>query len=321
MGDPGYAASVDVDGSGTIDFDDITAVFSRWLSFEQPGRLAWDDASSIGYTGSLWDPLTRLSLMRRRWHDPYAGRWLTRDPAGYVDGLSLYLYVRGGPLRFVDPWGLASEKCYQVNGDLRDLEREMGIERGTGNHEPNELTDQQKEAGEQWEQQQGEFFREQGKKLLRDAGKATIGVAIIVSPADEAMVGAIAAKYGARAAARVIKAIEKAVREGKSASAVSKAAQEAAEKIQKGGAGKAFTRSQKDAAKDASRARNGGELRSDGDGRPLVDATKHEKGVTPPSNEAHVDHIKPRAAGGSNDLGNAQVLSREENLAKGAKHD
>ena len=44
--------------------------------------------------------------MRKRWHDPYAGRWLTRDPAGYVDGLSLYLYVRGGPLRFVDPWGL-----------------------------------------------------------------------------------------------------------------------------------------------------------------------------------------------------------------------
>ncbi len=171
--------------------------------------------------------------MRKRWHDPYAGRWLTRDPAGYVDGLSLYLYVRGGPLRFVDPWGLASEKCYQVNGDLRDLEKEMGIQRGTGNHEPNELTDQQKKAGEQWEQEQGEFFREQGKKLLKDASKAAIGVAIIVSPADEAMVGAIAAKYGARAAAKVAQAIARAVKQGKSSKAVSKAAQEAAEKVQR----------------------------------------------------------------------------------------
>ena len=44
-------------------------------------------------------------------------------------------------------------------------------------------------------------------------------------------------------------------------------------------------------------------------------------GRTAPEVKLHVDHIKPRAAGGSNDLGNAQVLSREENLAKGAKHD
>ena len=33
-------------------------------------------------------------------------RWLERDPAGYVDGLNLYLYVGANPIILIDPWGL-----------------------------------------------------------------------------------------------------------------------------------------------------------------------------------------------------------------------
>ena len=39
---------------------------------------------------------------------PTLGRWLERDPAGYVDGMGLYEYVRGGAIRLTDPLGLSS---------------------------------------------------------------------------------------------------------------------------------------------------------------------------------------------------------------------
>jgi hypothetical protein len=40
-------------------------------------------------------------------YDPKHGRWLQRDPAGYVDGTSLYQYVGSAPLVVTDPEGLA----------------------------------------------------------------------------------------------------------------------------------------------------------------------------------------------------------------------
>lgn len=38
-------------------------------------------------------------------YSPTVGRFLQRDPEGYVDGGNLYLYVRGTPLSSVDPQG------------------------------------------------------------------------------------------------------------------------------------------------------------------------------------------------------------------------
>lgn len=64
---------------------------------------------------------------------------------------------------------------------------------------------------------------------------------------------------------------------------------------------------------------NGGALRDDATGAELVKPQKSKKGVTPPANEAHIDHIVPKAAGGTNDYSNLRVISRESNLAKGKK--
>ncbi len=38
--------------------------------------------------------------------DTTTGRWLTRDPIGYADGMNLYEYVVSNPLDIVDPFGL-----------------------------------------------------------------------------------------------------------------------------------------------------------------------------------------------------------------------
>ncbi|WP_454871576.1 hypothetical protein [Paraburkholderia xenovorans] len=91
------------------------------------------------------------------------------------------------------------------------------------------------------------------------------------------------------------------------------------------GPGKNFTAAQKQKIYQQNMESNGGVLRSDQDGTELVMPSKSEKGVTPPSNEAQIDHIVPRnpadpdASKGTNSYGNAQVLSRDQNRQKSNK--
>ncbi len=90
--------TADVNESGTLSTTDFS-VMSTWIhQTAEPVR--------IGYAGYVRDGVTGRLLARNRWYEPSAGRWQTRDPAGYVDGLSLYLYVRGNPMSLVDPTGL-----------------------------------------------------------------------------------------------------------------------------------------------------------------------------------------------------------------------
>ena len=42
-----------------------------------------------------------------RYYDPEIGRYLTRDPIGYGDGMNVYLYVHDNPINHIDPLGLA----------------------------------------------------------------------------------------------------------------------------------------------------------------------------------------------------------------------
>ena len=71
-------------------------------------------ASAIGnpwlYSGRQHDPETGLFHYRRRTYDPSNGRFLSKDPFGYLDGYNLYAYVNNNPVNFVDPFGLESTK-------------------------------------------------------------------------------------------------------------------------------------------------------------------------------------------------------------------
>jgi filamentous hemagglutinin len=68
--------------------------------------------------------------------------------------------------------------------------------------------------------------------------------------------------------------------------------------------------------KAANRAQNGGELRSDLSGKPMVDSAKSQNGIKPPTNEAQVDHILPINQGGTRTQSNLQLITRQENRAK-----
>jgi len=51
----------------------------------------------------------------------------------------------------------------------------------------------------------------------------------------------------------------------------------------------------------------------------LVQPGKHTKGVSPPPNEAQVDHVHPRSLEGSNSYSNLEVRSRVNNITKSNK--
>jgi insecticidal toxin complex protein TccC len=78
------------------------------------GGSAWRASSSAvetryrthRYSGKERDA-TGLYYYGYRYYQPWAGRWLSADPAGTVDGLNLYRMVRNNPITLSDPDGLA----------------------------------------------------------------------------------------------------------------------------------------------------------------------------------------------------------------------
>ncbi len=57
------------------------------------------------YSTKEWDEKSGLYYFGARYYYPEIGRWTQRDPAGIVDGLNLYSYVRNDPLGQIDPEG------------------------------------------------------------------------------------------------------------------------------------------------------------------------------------------------------------------------
>ena len=64
----------------------------------------------FGFAGGLYDPLTTLTRFGARDYDADTGRWTAKDPILFAGGdVSLYGYVAGDPVNFVDPSGLLFE--------------------------------------------------------------------------------------------------------------------------------------------------------------------------------------------------------------------
>ncbi|MCC7144889.1 MAG: RHS repeat-associated core domain-containing protein [Phycisphaeraceae bacterium] len=89
--------AADADGGGVSDW---SADANNKSDYDNP----------ILYAGYRYDSETGLYCVRHRIYHPTLGRWLQRDPAGYVDGISLYLYGYSSPVNWVDPTGLKNER-------------------------------------------------------------------------------------------------------------------------------------------------------------------------------------------------------------------
>lgn len=163
----GYVAKTlpdsDMDGDGDVDVGDLFAGINAYLAksygpTDQLGVYYLDEATGVykgadnpfGYCGYYFDKETApiqlsssstrpgmlgahnggLYHVKHRVYNPLTGRWLQRDPAGFVDGPNLYQYVGGGPGRYIDPMGLAADD--DINVWLDNHERRANGRREDG---------------------------------------------------------------------------------------------------------------------------------------------------------------------------------------------
>jgi RHS repeat-associated protein len=122
IGSAGYVVEADLDRDGKVaqsDYDIAVADDGKSSSggVGEAGLFAKGVRNGVGYCGYMFNDESGLYTVRYRTYSPTLGRWLERDPAGYVDGMGLYVYVRGGPIR-----GGGSEWALD-RADKRDLAR------------------------------------------------------------------------------------------------------------------------------------------------------------------------------------------------------
>jgi RHS repeat-associated protein len=63
------------------------------------------DENPWRFAAKRFDPELNLIYFGKRYYDPESARWLTTDPAGFVDSLNLYQYDLNNPFRYYDPDG------------------------------------------------------------------------------------------------------------------------------------------------------------------------------------------------------------------------
>jgi RHS repeat-associated protein len=98
----------------------VTIYDGTWTNTQSAATYA----NEVLYCGYRYDSETGLYHVRNRMYHPLLGRWLTRDPLGYVDGMSLYEYCRGNPATKLDGMGLATS----MHGALLALGADLTIQ-------------------------------------------------------------------------------------------------------------------------------------------------------------------------------------------------
>jgi RHS repeat-associated protein len=95
----------------------VTSGDGAWVSREEYSPYGETTFGSFArkryrFSGKERDEETGLSYQGARYYAPWLARWISRDPSGSPeDGTSLYVYVRGSPLRLVDQTGEYSEEA------------------------------------------------------------------------------------------------------------------------------------------------------------------------------------------------------------------
>ena len=75
-----------------------------------------DYANTLAFQGQRLDDESGLYYFRNRHYSPVLGRFVQRDPVGYLDGMNLYTFLRSQPIIGGDPMG------WKCNAKKRNVE-------------------------------------------------------------------------------------------------------------------------------------------------------------------------------------------------------
>ncbi len=91
----------------------VTGDIAQEIEYDVWGNVLSDSNPNFQpfyFAGGLYDTDTKLTRFGARDYDAETGRWTAKDPIGFAGGLtSLYDYVGGDPVNYVDSNGLETE--------------------------------------------------------------------------------------------------------------------------------------------------------------------------------------------------------------------
>jgi RHS repeat-associated protein len=128
-------------GSVTEITDDTGSIIENYTydPFGAPSVTTSTINNRYRFTGREYDEESGLYHYRARAYSPTIGRFMQRDPIGYIDSMNLFSYVNNNPINYIDPLGLLGEKEIRIEldknfGEKLTEEEKRKIASFTGRH-------------------------------------------------------------------------------------------------------------------------------------------------------------------------------------------
>jgi RHS repeat-associated protein len=79
----------------------------RYSAFGEVIEQSGASDNDILFSSKRYHGATALSYFGARYYDASIGRFISRDPLGYIDGPNQYIYCANNPINLIDPYGLS----------------------------------------------------------------------------------------------------------------------------------------------------------------------------------------------------------------------
>jgi RHS repeat-associated protein len=103
-----FAPILDIQGniSKLVDSSKNVCATYQYSAFgEERKSSTVEEVNPWRYFSKRLDPETQLIYFGKRYYDPQFARWITPDPAGFLNSVNLYQYSLNNPFRYYDPNG------------------------------------------------------------------------------------------------------------------------------------------------------------------------------------------------------------------------